>query len=83
MLHRTLALRNDAQVNAKLIDHYDTILRDVQAVLSNWNFYAKKLAQHTINSARLIVPDSIEVVILDATASSPRSSTSCSTTRWT
>jgi hypothetical protein len=54
----------------KMVEHYDTILKDAQAVLSNWNWYAKKLSEHTINTARLIVPDNIEgAVILDATAS--------------
>jgi len=70
-LDRELTLRNDPQANTRLADHYDTILRDVQAVLSNWNWYAKKLAQHTINTARLIIPEGISgATILDATASS-------------
>jgi hypothetical protein len=70
-LDRALTLRSDAQANARLADHYDTILRDVQAVLSNWNWYAKKLAQHTINTARLIIPEGISgATILDATATS-------------
>lgn len=64
-------MKSDRPLNARLIANYDTILRDVQAVLSNWNWYAKKLAQHTINSARLIIPDGIQgATILDALASS-------------
>src|SRR5205814_90630 len=63
--------RNDIDQGAKLVKQYDTILRDIQATLSNWNWYAKKLASHTMNTARLIVPDDINgAVILDATASS-------------
>ncbi len=70
-LDRQLLQREDAEQNRRLIARYDTILREVQATLENWNWYAKKLSQHTINTARLIVPDDIEgAVILDATASS-------------
>jgi hypothetical protein len=70
-LDQRLLRQEDLQQNRKLISHYDTILRDIQATLENWNWYAKKLADHTINTARLIVPDDIVgAVILDATASS-------------
>jgi hypothetical protein len=65
-----LLQRSDAEQNRKLIKHYDTIVRDIQATLGNWNWYAKKMAEHTINTARLIVPEDIAgAVILDATAS--------------
>jgi hypothetical protein len=70
-LDRELLRRNDAEQNKKLIARYDTILRDIQATLENWNWYANKLRDHTINTARLIVPDDISgAVVLDATASS-------------
>lgn len=66
-----LTHRDDLKDNRKLTGKFDTILRDIQATLENWNWYAKKLSTHTMNTARLIVPDDITgAVILDATASS-------------
>src|SRR6266404_4116634 len=70
-LDQRLLHRRDDEQNRKLRKHYDTILRDIQATLENWSWYAKKLGDHTMNTARLIVPDDINgAVILDATASS-------------
>jgi hypothetical protein len=69
-LDRTLLLKDPDQ-HKRMVASFDTILRDVQTTLDNWNWYAKKLSDHTINTARLIVPDSIKgAVVLDATASS-------------
>jgi hypothetical protein len=66
-----LLRENDPKKNLRLIKQYDTILRDIQATLENWNWYARKLSEHTINTARLIVPEDISgAVVLDATASS-------------
>jgi hypothetical protein len=65
-----LLRRTDLDGNKRLIKHYDTILRDINTTLANWSWYAKKLNDHTINTARLIVPEDISgAVILDATAS--------------
>jgi len=68
---RLVLKRNDLNLNKRVVQHYDTVLRDAQTALSNWNWYAKKLQEHTINTARLIIPDEITgAVILDATANS-------------
>ena len=69
-LDHALLRKNDPAENKKQIEHWDTILRDIQSTLSNWNWYASKLTQHTINTARLIVPDDIAgAVVMDATQS--------------
>jgi hypothetical protein len=49
------------------------VLKDVQAVGSSWNWFARKLVREegvsTVNTARLIVPDNIQgAVVMDATA---------------
>jgi hypothetical protein len=45
-------------------------LRDVQAIFSRWAWYAKKGDIHTLNSSRLLIPDTFPgPVVLDATAS--------------
>ncbi|MEQ1867093.1 MAG: hypothetical protein ABL996_20825, partial [Micropepsaceae bacterium] len=50
-------------------DDYDTILGDIQQVLTQNNWYAKKKGNHTVNTARQILPESSSgAVILDATA---------------
>ena len=68
--HRLLH-KDDQQENARLIARMDRVLKNTQAVMERWNYYAMKLGSHTMNSARLIVPDEITgAVILDATASS-------------
>lgn len=70
-LDRRLLMRSDPKENQRLVSKWDEVLRSVQATVSNWNWYAKKLADHTLNTARLIVPENINgAVILDATASS-------------
>ena len=70
-LDRTILRMDDQQANRKLIVQYDTVLKDIETTLSNWSWYYKKLKDHTMNTARLIVPDDIEgACILDATASS-------------
>lgn len=69
-LDRSLFI-SDPDQKRRAVASLDTILRDVQATLENWYWYAKKLSDHTLNTARLIVPDSIKgAVVLDATASS-------------
>ena len=70
-LDRNLLGKEDSKENARLRTLYSGILRDIQATLENWNWYAKKMGDHTLNTARLIVPEDISgAVILDATASS-------------
>ena len=61
--------RDDLGENRRLARRFDQTLKGVQLVLDNWNWYAKKLNDHTMNAARLIVPDEVTgAVILDATA---------------
>jgi hypothetical protein len=44
-------------------------LEDIEATMDSWNWYSKKLREHTINTARLIVPETIHsAVVLDGTA---------------
>jgi hypothetical protein len=44
-------------------------LEAIEATMDSWNWYSKKLREHTINAARLIVPDTIHsAVVLDGTA---------------
>ena len=70
-LDRKLALREDLGENRRLARRYDDIIRGIQLTVDNWNWYAKKMRDHTINSARLIVPDDAPgAVVMDATASS-------------
>jgi hypothetical protein len=65
-----LLRENDLGRNRRLIQQYDTILRDINSTMANWSWYARKLKDHTVNTARLIVPEDISgAVILDATAS--------------
>jgi hypothetical protein len=68
--HRILG-REDRKEADRLSRRYDTILKGVAATLENWYWYAKAMRDHTLNTARLIVPDDAETgaVVLDATAS--------------
>jgi hypothetical protein len=69
-LDRSLMIKDPDQ-QRRATTTLDTILKDVQATLDSWLWYARKLQDHTLNTARLIVPDSIKgAVVLDATASS-------------
>lgn len=66
-----LAYRDDLGENNRLFKRFDDIIRGIHLTVDNWNWYAKKNKDHTINSARLIVPeDAPGAVIMDATASS-------------
>ncbi len=70
-LDHKLLRRTDLGENKRLAQRYDEIIKNVHLTLSNWNFYAKKMAQHTMNTARLIVPEDVTgAIVLDATASS-------------
>ena len=70
-LDRQLLGKEDAKENARLRTLCCGNLRDLQATMEQWNWYAKKMSEHTLNTARLIVPEGTSgAVILDATASS-------------
>lgn len=63
--------RDDASMRQGHAQHFDNLLKGIQLTLDNWNWYARDNGKHTINTARIIVPeDAPHVVILDATASS-------------
>lgn len=66
-----LLAKADRDENKGIIKRYDRILKDVEMTIANWNYYARKGREHTINTADLIVPEDITgAVVLDATASS-------------
>jgi hypothetical protein len=68
--HRLLRYSDPVQ-NRRLLDGFDILLRSIQSTLERWHWYAKKMNDHTLNTARLIIPEDVSgAVILDATASS-------------
>lgn len=65
--------KNDAKENRAIIDNIDKTVKDAQAVLERWTWYAKVQGVDTMNSARLVVPENLtSAVILDATATANR-----------
>ncbi len=59
----------DAVECARLRRRYDGILKAAQSVIVQWRWYARHMKEHTLNTARLIIPDgSVGAVVLDATA---------------
>lgn len=65
------ALRKDSPIDRqRLAARVDTLLRDCEAIMSRWAYYAKKGQADTFNSAQLLIPDDLPgPVVLDATAS--------------
>ncbi|CCQ73917.1 DEAD/DEAH box helicase family protein [Magnetospira sp. QH-2] len=63
--------REDAAENRRIRMKIDGYLKDIQAIMSHWNWYTKLSTEgHTINTARMIIPEDIKgAVVLDATAS--------------
>jgi hypothetical protein len=63
--------KEDLQENERLRKRYDEVLRSLHTVYRSWLFYSKLEAKHTLNTARLMVPEDVKgAVVLDATASS-------------
>lgn len=63
-----LAIFDPQQKRSRLSKLRDA-LGDIEATMDSWNWYSKKLKEHTLNSARLIVPSTIHsAVVLDGTA---------------
>lgn len=64
--------RQDEQERSRLRALHDLRLRDLHNLLCSWMYYAKvPAAGHTLNTARLLVPENAKgAVVLDATASS-------------
>jgi len=70
-LDHLLLRRDDLGENKRLAQGYDQIIKGIHLTIDNWNWYAKKRKAHTMNTARLIVPEEVMgAVVLDATASS-------------
>ncbi|MGE4279514.1 MAG: DEAD/DEAH box helicase family protein [Magnetospirillum sp.] len=68
--HRLLR-HSDPDHNRRILQGFDLVLRDIQSTLERWHWYAKKMNDHTLNTARLIIPEDVTgAVVLDATASS-------------
>jgi hypothetical protein len=66
-----VARRTDAEVNRSIREGVLQTLKGVEDILSQWAYYALAHNDHTLNTARLIVPPHTEgVVVLDATANS-------------
>ncbi len=60
----------DQVVGMVIADRVDRALRDVEAIYSRWAWYAKRGDYDTLNSSRLLLPDTFPApVVLDATAS--------------
>lgn len=62
--------KNDLRENERLKKQHDQRLKSLQSIFSSWAYYAKVNAHHTLNTARLLVPEGVKgAVVLDATAS--------------
>jgi len=60
----------DSTVASVIGQNVDRMLRDVEAICSRWAWYAKRGDYDTLNSSRLLLPDTFPApVVLDATAS--------------
>lgn len=59
----------DRNMRARTAERVDKTLRAAEGLLASWAYYAKRMADHTLNNADLIVPPHLPgVVVLDATA---------------
>jgi len=64
-----LAKREDLLWNRNKQAQFDSILSSVEALLNQWRYYERTQKSHTLNTARLILPEEIKgAVVLDATA---------------
>ena len=69
-IDRAILLRNDPDEDDRLKRIYDKTLRSLNALLKSWLWYARTNMTHTLNTARLLIPEDVKgAVILDATAS--------------
>ncbi len=63
--------RADSAQRKEMADSVDEAVKGCEALLQSWAYYAKHYGNHTLNTAKLIVPAGLPgVVVLDATASS-------------
>lgn len=62
--------KDDLRENERLRKRYDEVIRSLHTVFRSWLYYSKINAKHTLNTARLLVPEEVKgAVVLDATAS--------------
>jgi hypothetical protein len=60
----------DDNRRTRIASRVNEVLEDVQAVMERWAYYARKGLEHSINSAKFVIPWGIPgPVVLDATAS--------------
>ncbi len=63
--------KNNKDDNEYLKNKHDETLRSLHHIYQRWIYYAKTDNQHTLNTARLLLPDGVKgCVVLDATATS-------------
>ena len=63
--------KSDAKENDRLARIHDQRLKSLHGIFRSWMYYARLEGKHTLNTARLLVPDDTRgPVVLDATASS-------------
>jgi len=67
--HKALQ-KESPQERQRIASLVDGTLKDVEAILSKWSYYAKKGLEHTFNASQFLIPDDLPgPVVLDATAS--------------
>jgi hypothetical protein len=62
---------HDPRENRKLHREFEDTLRSLSAIIKGWSWFRKSDGQNTLNTARILVPESAcSSVVMDATASS-------------
>lgn len=63
--------RKDPYENERIRQWHDNVLKGVHHLFRSWLYYARINAKHTLNNARLLLPEGVKgAVVMDATASS-------------
>ncbi|WP_041633653.1 hypothetical protein [Magnetospirillum gryphiswaldense] len=66
---QTVLQENSLATRHRFRDRVDETLQGLEGVMANWAYYASKGDRHTLNCARLAIPDSLPgPAVLDATA---------------
>jgi hypothetical protein len=66
---QTVLKENSLATRHRFRDKVDETLQGLEGVMANWAYYASKGDHHTLNCAKLAIPDSLPgPVVLDATA---------------
>ena len=62
--------KDDPELNNKLRRYHSQVFRDLHHIFRTWCYYGKYKTDHTLNTARLLIPEGVKgAVVLDATAS--------------